>query len=138
MNNPSFPIHGDIRVSVDDRLMIIEGTGPANIEAVQVYQENAQRFRDMLNEGPWASLVLLKGEPLLSPEAKSKLIEIIRYASTQKVIATGVVMQDLPYIKTIRHFWTSVYEETTLPYRFFDDEDQARSWLNEQIAAAHK
>ncbi|MDM7859598.1 hypothetical protein QTP81_03125 [Alteromonas sp. ASW11-36] len=116
--------------------LIIEGTGPANIEAVQIYQERAQRFRDMLKEAPWASLVLLRGEPLLPPEAKRMLIEIIRYASTQNLVATGVVLQDLPHVKTIRHFWTSIYDETTLPYQFFDNEEQARAWLYAQITAA--
>ena len=91
MHKRDFPIHGDIQLSVNDGLLIIEGSGPANLEAVLCYQREAQRYRDKLNPHPWGSLVLLRGEPLLPPEAKSLLVTTIQFACTQSLVATAVV-----------------------------------------------
>ena len=136
MHKRDFPIHGDIQLSVEGRLLIIEGSGPANLEAVLCYQREAQRYRDRLNPHPWGSLVLLKGEPLLPPEAKSLLIDTIKFACTQSLVATAVVFMDVKHANTIRFFWDSIYANTTLPHAFFDQQTVAREWLQQRIELA--
>ena len=133
MNNRSFPNHGAIKMRLDDGLLVIEGRGPANIETVNQYQRSAQAFRDKLNHAPWASLVLLKGEPLLPPEAKHTLLETIKFACTQNLVATAVVLCDISYERTVKHFWTSIYDETPLKYAFFNDQQEAKQWLLQQV-----
>lgn len=136
MHKRDFPIHGDIQLSVNDGLLIIEGSGPANLEAVLCYQREAQRYRDKLNPHPWGSLVLLRGEPLLPPEAKSLLVTTIQFACTQSLVATAVVFMDVKHASTVRFFWDSVYAETELLHAFFENENDARAWLHKQIDLA--
>ncbi|WP_240612738.1 hypothetical protein [Alteromonas flava] len=129
-------MHGDVALTVEDGLLVIRGLGPANIEAVFTYQRTAQKYREQLNHQPWASLVLLRGEPLLPPAAKSLLIDTIQYACTQQLVATAIVLQDVAYENVVRLFWESIYNQTELPYQFFHQEAEARDWLYEQIEQA--
>ena len=80
--------------------------------------------------------MLLKGEPLLPPEARSLLISSINHASKQNLVATAVVFQDVEYETTVKLFWRSIYAQTNLPYAFFQFRQDAEVWLGEQLDAA--
>lgn len=134
MNKRNFPAHGKLNLTVEKDLLIINGEGPGNLEVVLQYQRDVQQYRDQLNHAPWASLVRLAGVPLLPPEAKGLLIDTIRYASTQNLVATAIVFVDVEYADVIKKFWTSIYQQTPLPYQFFDNSDDARLWLEARIA----
>ncbi|MBT0585636.1 hypothetical protein [Alteromonas oceanisediminis] len=136
MNNRQFPAHGDVRLHIEGRLLVIEGYGPANLEAVLYYQRSVQGFRNQLNSGPWASLVLLREEPLLVPEAKNLLISSIQRATQQNLVATAVVIQDTQYESTVRMFWESIYAQVDLTQAFFEQEADARAWLQRHIDIA--
>lgn len=129
-------MHGDVSISIDDRLMIIDGVGPGNTEAVLKYQQLAKQYRPQLSDKHWASLVRLKGEPFLIPEAKAMMAETIQFAMSQKLAATAVVFQDIKHEQTVQFFWESIYVKTGIPHAFFKQEDDARAWLYEQIAVA--
>lgn len=130
MNNRNFPIHGDLHLSIEGQLLVIEGEGPANLEMVLQYQRKVQAYRDSIMHKPWASLVLLSGTPLVPPEAKVLLTEIIRQAQQMHLAATAVVLIDVEYALIVRKFWQSIYEETGVTYQFFEDERDARDWLS--------
>lgn len=138
MNVRDFPIHGSMQISVEDRFLLIEGSGPANLEAILDYQKRVQEFREQLNHSPWVSLVVLKGEPLLPPEAKSLLIETINFACKQHLVATAVVFADVKYQVSVQAFWESVYLRTTLPYAFFEHIAEAKTWLTQKMQLADR
>lgn len=130
MNTRNFPVHGELRLSTDGQLLIIEGQGPANLEMVLQYQRNIQAYRDKIMHKPWASLVSLSGTPLVPPEAKVLLTEIVRQAQQMHLAATAIVFIDVEYASIVRKFWQSIYEETGVMYRFFETEKDARDWLD--------
>lgn len=134
MNNRHFPVHGELRLSTDGQLLVIEGEGPANLEMVLQYQRSVQAYRDKIMHKPWASLVLLSGTPLVPPEAKSLLAETIRQAKLMHLAATAVVLVDVEYALIVKKFWTEIYEETGVTYGFFDSENEARVWLEKKIS----
>ncbi len=133
MNNRHFPVHGQLHLSIDGQLLVIEGEGPANLEMVLQYQRSVQAYRDKIMHKPWASLVLLSGTPLVPPEAKSLLAETIRQAKLMHLAATAVVLVDVEYALIVKKFWTEIYEETGVIYGFFDSENEARVWLEKKI-----
>ncbi|TCI05126.1 hypothetical protein EZV61_03965 [Corallincola luteus] len=138
MTPHQFPSHGKLQLSISEGLLIIEGEGPANMEMIMEYQARVQSYRELLRDNPWGSLVLLKGIPLLPIEAKNAMITTIRHATTLNLVATAVVIADPHYATTVESFWTSIYENTELPYAFFTNIDEAKQWLHHMISQSQR
>ncbi|MFT6899641.1 MAG: hypothetical protein ACJA13_004082 [Paraglaciecola sp.] len=133
MVNRNFPAHGNLNIYIDEGLLVINGRGPANTEMVLRYQREVHSYRQKLCASPWASLTILTGEPLLPPEATGMMVEAIKSGQALNLVATAVVMQDVQYKSMSQQFWRGIYEQTTLPFQFFDSQYEARLWLQEQI-----
>lgn len=129
MKKASFPAHGKVDISVDGQILIINGSGPANLEMIEQYQKGVVGFREKIMHAPWASLVLLSGTPLVTAEAKGILTETIKQAKLMHLAATAVVFVDIEFSDMIRHFWQEIYQDTDVKYHFFDTETEARQWL---------
>ncbi|GAB5380512.1 MAG: hypothetical protein Alis3KO_26520 [Aliiglaciecola sp.] len=129
MNQRNFPTHGELNLSVDGQLLIIDGAGPANLEMVLKYQRSVIGYREQIMHAPWASLVLLHGMPLVPPEAKIILSETIKKAKTMHLQATAVVLVEVEFADVVKGFWNEIYQDAGVRYRFFDTEQQARHWL---------
>lgn len=136
MNQRNFPIHGELNLSIDGQLLVIEGSGPANLEMVLNYQRSVIGYREQIMHAPWASLVLLHGTPLFPPEAKTILAETIKSAKAMHLQATAVVLTDVDYAEVVKGFWTEIYQEVDVKYQFFQSEQQARIWLADILAHA--
>ena len=131
MNKKPFSAHGQLHVSIDGQLLLIEGTGPANLEMVQEYQRQVVGFREKIMHSPWASLVLLKGTPIVSPEAKAVFIETIKQAKVMHLCATAVVFIDVEFAALAEQFWREIYIEVGVPHGFFTTQHEARLWLQD-------
>lgn len=136
MNNRNFPSHGDLALSVEGQLLIIEGEGPANLEMVLTYQKNVLAYREQIMSKPWASLVLLRGTPMVSPESSAILSETIKQAKMMHLQATAVVFVNIEYEETIKRYWEQIYDGTGVNYQFFESQADARRWLHDILANA--
>jgi hypothetical protein len=136
MSNNKFPAHGTMRLSVEGQLLIIEGSGPANIEMVQEYQQKVMGLRKQIMHAPWASLALLSGTPLVSPEAKELFVKVIKQAKTMHLRATAVVLIDMESADMVRQFWQEIYIDAGVKYDFFETIEEARNWLQSVLKNA--
>lgn len=134
MNTRNFPAHGELSFSIEGRLLVIQGKGPANLELMIKYERSVQKFREKLESAPWASLVRLSGIALLPPEAKGLMIESMKQAQERKLVATALVLVDVEFAESVRHFWSEIYREASLPFDIFTNEDNARQWLDIQLS----
>lgn len=134
MNKRNFPIHGHFRFVVEGQLLLVEGEGPGNMEVAIQYHQQVQPFREQLKQRPWASLVKMRGMPLLPPEAKQIMAHSIIQAMRENLVATAVVLVDVEFASSARQFWSDIYQNTSLSYRFFDTEEEARAWLSIQLS----
>jgi hypothetical protein len=119
-----------MRLSVEGQLLIVEGTGPANIEMVHEYQRQVMGLRKQIMHAPWASLALLSGTPLVSPEAKDQFVQVIKQAGAMHLRATAVVLIDMESAEMVRQFWQGIYIEAGVNYKFFETQQEARIWLH--------
>lgn len=129
MSKSRFPAHGKMRLSIEGQLLVVEGTGPANIEMVQEYQRQVMELRKQLMHAPWVSLALLGGTPLVSPEAKDKFVQIIKQAKKMHLRATAVVFIEMESVEIVRQFWQDIYMQGGVNYQVFETEAEARVWL---------
>lgn len=135
MNSSKFPIHGHLALSLDDRVLVISGKGPANIEMIQHYQSEVLTFKESLKTGPWASLVLLQDLMILPPDAKKLMLEVVKTPKELKLVATAIVIMEKEYPKIVERFWRDIYSNSTVPCQFFNNEADARSWLTECLSS---
>jgi hypothetical protein len=124
-----YPAHGEMQLSIEGQLLIVKGTGPANIEMVQEYQRQVTQFREQIMHLPWASLVLLSGTPLVSPVAKEVFVQTIRQANKMHLRATAVVFIDIEFAELSQSFWQEIFQQAEVDYHFFETEEGAREWL---------
>ncbi|MBU3002397.1 hypothetical protein [Paraglaciecola arctica] len=129
MSNSRFPAHGSMRLSIQGQLLIVEGSGPGNIEMVQEYQQQVVGLRKQIMHAPWVSLALLSGTPLVSPEAKELFIQVVKQAKSMNLRATAVVFIEMESADLVRQFWREIYTSAGLKFSFFDTENEARDWL---------
>lgn len=134
MSKKAFPAHGNLQLSVEGPLLIIKGYGPANLEMVQEYQRQVIGFREQIMHAPWASLVLLSGTPLMSPEAKSVLMQTIKQAKVMHLRATAIVLVDVEFAEIVEHFWQDIYQDLGVNYGFFATDAEARLWLQNLLS----
>lgn len=137
LDKRSFPVHGEIALGIDGRVLLIEGEGPDSIEAVLLYQREVQKYREQLSTGPWASLVCLRGQPLLPPEATSMMINTIKHAKTMNLVVTAVVFVDVEFAGYISKFWENIYQQAQVKHAFFTATREAREWLVTQVDSAN-
>lgn len=124
-----FPEHGRLKLSTVGQILIIEGEGPANIEAIKDYQTRVVQYREAIMQAPWASLVLLSGVPLITADGIDLLHQIVTDAKALKLKATAIVFIDVEFENVIRQFWESIYKDVGVTYGFFDTEQDAKEWL---------
>ncbi|WP_339723038.1 hypothetical protein [uncultured Paraglaciecola sp.] len=129
MPKSKFPAHGSLRLSIEGQLLIIEGSGPANLEMVQEYQQQVMGLRKQIMHAPWGSLALLSGTPLVSPEAKALFVQVIKQAKAMNLQATAVVLIEMESAEMVRQFWQEIYIDSGVNYAFFATIVEARNWL---------
>jgi hypothetical protein len=136
VSNSRYPAHGKLQLSLEGQLLIIKGTGPANVEMVQEYQRQVIGLRTQIMHSPWASLVLLSGTPLVSPEARVLFVQIIKQAKSMHLSATALVFVNIEFAGMAQQFWQEIYQEAGVNYDFFETEEEARDWLKSRLGVA--
>lgn len=136
MNSSKFPMHGHLALSLDNRILVISGRGPANVEMIQHYQREVLTFKELLQTGPWASLVLLQDMLILPPDAKELMLGIVKIPKDSKLVATAIVIMEKEYPQIVERFWQDIYSNSTVPCQFFISETAARSWLVDMLSSA--
>lgn len=128
-----FAEHGQINLSTENGLLIIKATGPANVEMVNSYRQQVSTFHQELKHTPWGSVVILQGEPFITPDASDNLVLGIKAAQKLNLTATAVVIINDDYPNMSKDFWQNIYKQTSLPFQFFNDTGKAKNWVKEQL-----
>lgn len=133
--NKLFEAHGTWNIDSDGRVLLIEGTGPWNLESLQQSAQLVQPFLQRLKGSPWAAMVILHGECIYVPAAGQKLAEILQFESEEGRVATALLVNDCYSPNFAKEHISNIYDKGNHPYAFFDDIDLARNWLDGQINA---
>jgi hypothetical protein len=132
-----FAAHGSCLVRIDADLLVTEVQGPWNLELVDIWAADAlPAARQLAGRGRWASLGVVRGSMLSTPDAVARLGGLI-----QEMLALGDVRASAYAIGRDvegRGIMESGFERLhrgLVPVRFFDDECSARAWLADLLAA---
>lgn len=138
MGNEKFSAHGDVKAQFvqERRMLIIDLSGPFNLEFIRKYQRVVGAERRNINVPCWASLVNVYGLALAPMEATVDAQLIVDEAVESGLVATAVVLHEQEGLALQQKFWSRIYDASILPFQFFTETSEASEWLSEKIASS--
>ena len=125
--------HGKLTFQIEKNILIIEGSGPWNKEAILGSTIDSSAIRNVLYKSSWVVLVRIKGEPVHTPGAALLLEKIVRKDKMNGRIASAVILEDSNYYDFGKWHIGEIYQNAGETFRFFHNEKSARKWLKEMI-----
>lgn len=133
-----FKQHGELSAEKEDNILVVEGTGPWNIEMLDNSSETAQQILAELFQDYWGVLTILHGEAVYLPDAAKRLIEIITQQKSHKRVATAIIITDSTMPTFTRGHLSDIYDKAGEPIAFFDNKINAVEWIQQQIQHARE
>jgi len=129
----AFTSHGDFNFTTEDNLLIIEGTGPWNMEAILSSAEEACDCHKKLYGKPWGALAIIHGDPIHTPDAAQLLTDIVIKDKQNGRIASALVLDKSNHPDFGRHHITDIYNNAGELFDFFETVQEAKKWLRDQF-----
>lgn len=128
--------HGEVRVHREGRILILEGHGPWNVEALQHSTDKALPILQELSGAPWGVMASIYGEPIHVPDAEAHLIELVKRDIENGRVGTALIVEksNSPSFAT-QHF-SSIYHRAGDNVEVFNDINAAKRWLMKTIQLA--
>ncbi|NRA19555.1 MAG: hypothetical protein HRU05_03655 [Oceanospirillaceae bacterium] len=128
-------MHGERIFSFENNLLIVEGEGPWNLDAILHIPVAAQRGLESLFNKTWAVLVIIKGDSMCVPEARLKLIEFIREDRLKGRVATAFIIKQCSVPLLVESHFKDIYTTAGDKYQHFTEhqESEAKAWLALQV-----
>jgi hypothetical protein len=119
------------RLTVEDNLIIIEGYGAWNLNDInQSKTQECEQVKSLYSH-PWGVLLLLKGDSIIIPEARERLIEIVKVDRTKGRKATALVLSDCSVPNIVTEHLSDLYSAAGDKFENFQNIDSAKQWLCE-------
>lgn len=132
-----FNAHGTLRVSVEGSLLVLEGTGPWNLESLYASGKVAGPKLASLLGKPWGVVATLYGEPIYVPEAADLLSDIVRQNKVNGRVASALLVDKSYSPQFARNHIGEIYRNAGETFEFFTDQQEARHWVLEKVAEAN-
>lgn len=136
MSYIKFAPHGQFSISVEGRILIVEGTGPGNREVIEKYQKDVLPLKQQLSltGKPWGNVVVLHGQSLLVKEAEMMVSDITVKSIAMGLAYIAIVLDDVECINIVKNLWHQIYSRSGISFEFFTDYDKAMDWLQECLS----
>ncbi|MFT6984331.1 MAG: hypothetical protein ACJAT7_000117 [Psychromonas sp.] len=121
--------HGTLAFKLEDNILIIEGCGPWNKEAMVFSVDNANVVKKLCTRDKWGVIVVLKGDPIHTSDAAELLIEYIKYDKQNGRIATALILNDSTCPVLGKRHIAELYDKAGEDYKFFNNIFDAKVWM---------
>jgi hypothetical protein len=129
----SFDAHGKFNIQAFEHILLVDLTGPWNVEFVeQLHLEVIEKIKGV-NIDNFGVLLIPRGEALSIKEAINYHIAFIKQAKS-KAIAVNLEHSTIPFLT--QELLESVYKAAGMEYGFFPDNDSAKIWLEEKLGVS--
>ncbi|MDP7593893.1 MAG: hypothetical protein QF552_14575 [Litorilituus sp.] len=126
----SFSTHGQTKISVEGDIIIVESTGPWNLEYFEALHQ--ELVMTIINSAldKYAVLLIPIGETIAVHEAKDFHTEFIKKGKAC-AIAVNLSQSETPL--TTQKMCKEVYKEAALEHEFFTSTEKAKCWLKTKL-----
>lgn len=125
--------HGTLDFSLDSEIIIVEGRGPWNKEAMLEAQETMNKLHEQRSTDKWGLIAILSGDALLTPDAVASLVDSIAKGKKHGRMATAIIFKDSTSPTFGRIHIAETCEQAGESFQFFDEFTEAKAWVNSMI-----
>lgn len=133
-----FVPHGEVYVYRENRILILEGHGPWNLEALHRSADQAKSILEELKGAPWGVMASIYGEPIHVPDAEAQLIQLVKKDIENGRVGTALLVEKSNSPSFARQHFGSIYQRAGDKIEMFNNKADAKRWLTETIQQAQK
>ncbi len=122
--------HGSVDITVEDKIIYIETTGPWNLEYFSGFHEELLLASAHLKSEKFAVLLTVKGEAICSLDAIEAHIEFLKKSTVSGI---AINYEQCITAKISTQIFTDMYERAGIQFSFFEDNVLAKAWLQSLI-----
>ncbi|WP_369433847.1 hypothetical protein [Psychromonas sp. MME1] len=130
--------HGTLHFELVNNILMIEGCGPWNKEAMILSLSNANVVQRLRTHEKWGVIVTLNGDPIHTPEAAELLVEYVKYDKQNGRIATALILTDCTAPALGQRHLSDLYNQAGEAYQFFNNINDAKMWMTSILAQAEQ
>jgi hypothetical protein len=134
----TFSAHGTLQLSLDGPILVVEGSGPWNVESLNHSAIIAKPFAQQLKGKHWGVIAILHGQAVYVPEAAAGLTAVVKRDRLNGRVASAVMLDDCESPEFSKEHIANIYREAGEPFQFFSQYGDAKKWLLETIKQAQK
>jgi len=127
-------VHGTLNYMFEGKILFIEGCGPWNKEALQVFSDNDELLKKKQTLDKWAVLIKVIGDPIYTPEAVQALLRYLKSEKEYGRVATAFVLTDSTSPELGEWHIKEIYKKANEECQFFKSVNDAKIWLNTQLS----
>ncbi len=129
-----FEDHGTLDIEADGQILIIEGTGPWNLESLDKSGSVALPVVQPLLGKPWGVLAILHGQVIYVPDAADALVDIVREDKRKGRVASAIILTGSDSPNFSENHISEIYTRAGEEFAFFDNQEAAKNWLLKKLA----
>ena len=126
--------HGILNFRLEDNILIIEGTGPWNREALLLSSDTAGLVQKQRIKKKWGVIAIFNGDPIYTPDAADLLIEYVTYDKLQGRVATAVILNCSSSPELGQKHIGKICKQAGEQCQFFENLCDAKIWIKQQLA----
>ena len=128
--------HGYFVMAREGKIVRISVAEGINKELIQHYQQDIARELARLAGSHWGVHLVLNGDVLMTPAANDRLIQESKHHKDLGRCGTAIELVNCQATRLIQRFWGNLYQQAGVPYCFVNNQQEAKAWLQQQIAIA--
>ncbi len=121
--------HGIFKLALENNILIVEGRGPWNKEALKISFANAKMMLKLREMGKWGIIAVMYGEPVHTPDAAELLIEQIKYEKTHGRTATAFILTNSTSPELGKRHLSDLCSKADETFQFFNNVTDAEIWM---------
>lgn len=124
--------HGVFTVKPLGQIVFVDAEGPWNQESAKAYRQALFDAIESMAGCPWALLVVLHGQSMMTPEAEQEMVALVKARKEKGMRSVALVCGDTLGRSMIERQFSRIYQAADVQYTFVDDIDDAYAWLGQQ------
>ena len=125
----SFVAHGNYVIKNSDEQLVIEASGPFNIEIIEILDQALKKVVLKFRNKTWHQIIILHAESIFTPEAEAALCKTLKYRIDHGLAFSAVIIKASTCEALIKKQISRCYKKLNIPYQFFKHTDEAKRKL---------
>jgi len=125
-----FKEHGVFKVNTEANLLLIDATGPFNVESVKQYNIGLESCIKQLEASPWNQIVTFHKMSIFTPEAEGLLTDTLINRRSRGLIYCAVILADVDFKPSVKEQMSRCYRSAGVEHQYFESVVKAQDWIS--------